>query len=250
MKSSLDTRRRFKERIEDALKLIQDSDELTEALAIVDDLDEILEITALSAEYFYHKNLAHCDYDYDDDYGYNHMHDGYNIKKMYEYLIHRLDLFFGIGVHGGVWKNSQHWIAVTVERLKKLADTAGMGFMGKPQAPVSNPYSNPSPYNPIIFPNPYAAPPAPVAPTPPASMYIANLQSILKKATNNQLNLISVTHKTNGDFELVTPKATIYLTHSFVPGTVTIKDSNHKKLKVYKESDLDWIADYIKGLLL
>lgn len=249
MKSSLDTRRRFKERIEDALKLIQDSDELTEALAIVDDLDEILEITALSAEYFYHKNLTYSGCDY-DDYDYDCMHDGYNIKKMYEYLIHRLDLFFGIGVHGGVWKNSQHWIAVTVERLKKLADTAGMGFMGKPQAPVSNPYSNPSPYNPIIFPNPYAAPPAPVAPTPPASMYIANLQSILKKATNNQLNLISVTHKTNGDFELVTPKATIYLTHSFVPGTVTIKDSNHKKLKVYKESDLDWIADYIKGLLL
>lgn len=244
MKSSLETRRRFKERIEDALKLMQDSDELTEALAIVDDLDEILEITALSAEYFYHKNLAHCDYDYDDDYGYNHMHDGYNIKKMYEYLVHRLDLFFGIGVHGGVWKNSQHWIAITVDKLKKLADTAGMGFMGKPQAPVSNPY------NPIIFPNPYAAPPAPAVSAPPASMYIANLQSILKKATNNQLNLISVVHKTNGDFELVTQKATIYLTHNFVPGTVTIKDLNHKKLKVYKESDLDWIADYLKGLLL
>lgn len=241
MKSSLETRRRFKERIEDALKLVPDSDELTDALAIVEDLDEILEISALSAEYFYHKNLSGgYDYDYDDDY--SQMHDGYNVKKMYEYLIHRLDLFFGIGVHGGVWKNSKHWIAVTVENLKKLADAAGLGFMGATRTP--QPSYQPS----ISFPSSHIAFPSYNAP--PASTYIANLQSILKKATHNNLSLVTVTHKTNGDFELVTPKATIYLVHSFVPATVTIKDSKHKKLKVYKESDLDWIADYIKGLLL
>jgi len=131
MKSSPEIRARFKERIKDALELMQDSDELTEVLTIVDDLDELLEINALTAEYFYHKNLAgDYSYDYDDDDDdYSQIHDGYNIKKMYEYLIHRLDLFFGIGVHGGVWKNSQHWIALQVEKLKQLADKNGMGFM-------------------------------------------------------------------------------------------------------------------------
>jgi len=73
---------------------------------------------------------------------------------------------------------------------------------------------------------------------------------LLKKVTDNNLKLISVTHKTNGDFELTSAKDTIYLTHNFVPQTVTIKDNKLKKLKVYKETDLDWIASYINGLLL
>lgn len=240
MKSTLETRQRFRERIEEALVLMQDSDELAEALSIINDLDETLEITALSTEYFYHKNLHEVDYDYDDD-G-NSTHDGYNLEKMYEYLIHRLDLFFGIGVHGGVWKNSQHWIAVTVEKLKKLADSAGLGFISakSQQAPR------------YIFPVTFPSAPISnvVVKTPPTSSYLTQLQTILKKATNNQLNLISVTHKTNGDFELVSSKAKIYLTHNYVPGTVVIKDSKGNKLKVYKEADLDWIADFIKGLLL
>lgn len=243
MKSTLETRQRFRERIDEALVLMQDSDELTEALSIIDDLNETLEITALSAEYFYHKNLCSDNYNYYDNDDYSQVHDGYNIKKMYEYLIHRLDLFFGIGVHGGVWKNSQHWIAVTVERLKKLADSAGLGF-----ANVSK-HQSPSIHHPsVIFPS------VPinnvVIKTPPTSSYLTQLQTILKRATNNTLSLISVTHKTNGDFELVSSKAKIYLTHNYVPSTVVIRDSNGKKLKVYKEVDLDWIADFIKGLLL
>lgn len=242
MKSTLETRQRFRERIEEALVLMQDSDELTEALSIIDDLNETLEITALSAEYFYHKNLCPDNYNYYDNDDYSQVHDGYNVKTMYEYLIHRLDLFFGIGVHGGVWKNSQHWIAVTIERLKKLADSAGLGFtsVSKHQSPLYHPS--------VIFPS------VPISnivtKTPPSSLYLTQLQAILKRATNNTLNLISVTHKTNGDFELVSSKAKIYLTHNYVPGTVVIKDSNGKKLKVYKEVDLDWIADFIKGLLL
>lgn len=257
MKSTEETRLRFRERITEALGVVPDSDELTETLTIVDDLNELMEISALTAEYFYHKNLSssnYCDDDDDDD-DYGQIHDGYNIKKMYEYLIYRFDLFLGIGVHGGVWKNSQHWIAVQIEKLKAAATKNNMGFMGNHSKVQVVNHNTPYVINhgPSGFGGSWNSPSSSIftpPPTPPPTHYMIQLREILRKATNGKGSNISVTHKTNGDFELTSSRGVIYLIHNYVASTVTIKDDKRKKLKVFVETDIDKIALFIGGILV
>jgi hypothetical protein len=257
MKSTEETRLRFKERLTEALAVVPDSDELTEAMTIVDDLNELLEVSALAAEYFYHKNLSSSNsyYDDDDDDDYGQTHDGYNMKKMYEYLIHRFDLFLGIGVHGGVWKNSKHWIAVQMEKLKTAATSNNMGFTGSHSNPQivnhHSPYvisQGPGGFGSIW--NPPSSPIIASKKTPPPTTYMIQLREIIRKATNSKGSTINVVHKTNGDFELSSSRGKIYLIHNYVASTVTIKDDKRKKLKVLVETDLDKIALFVGSLLV
>ena len=131
MKSNIESRKRFKERIEEALKSVTDNEELAEALAIVEDLDEIVEINALIAEYFYYvKNKGYERWDYynDNDYDNDNFLNGNNMAKMYDYIIHRMDVFLGTGVHGGIWVNSQHWISTMLKELAKKAEKDGWNY--------------------------------------------------------------------------------------------------------------------------
>jgi len=251
MKSNEETRKRFKERITEALGVVSDSDELTEALGIVEDLDELVEIQAVTAEYFYHSNLSRVeDYDYDDYDDYGSVHDGVNVKKLKEYVVHRMDLFLGLGVHGGLWKNSQHWIAVQVDKLRQAAENAGMPFMQnkikRPAAPASS--------NPFVVSHPRIGqinltPQTPPKPAAPVSQYLDEMKDIVNKLTSGNPSLVTVTLKTCGDFEMKYGGHTAYLCHSYVPRTVTIKDSGRKKVRTFKETDIDGIVQCLKGVL-
>lgn len=240
MKSSEETRMRFKERIKDALVVVKDSEELEEALAIVEDLDDLLEVQALTAEYLYHSHNMGDDYgnwDWDDNPYDSHskMHEGVDVTKMYEYLVNRIDLFTGMGVHAGNWRNSQHWIARTIENLKAKAEKAGFNFTPSVKKPVSRqPYTHTS------------QPLTPAKPaTPPPSLYLAHLQDIMKRVSSQTKHNISVTHKTNGAFLLESPQKEILLYHNYVPRTVVIKDIKGHKVGVFKEDDLDRIVKCI-----
>lgn len=248
MKSNIESRQRFKERITEALKTITDNDELEEALAIVEDLDEIIEINALVAEYFYHvKNSDYnrWDYDDDDDFGSG----GYNLPKMYDYIIHRMDVFLGAGVHGGLWKNSQHWMAVLIADLTKKAEKDGWNFKENTQQyPRQNPSINPFINNPFII-HPQM-PVAPAKPTPPVSQYMTQLGEIIKLATAGNTSLIKVTHKTNGDFHLETSKGKALLTHKYVSSQVKLKNLDTGYSATVDDKHLSQIAALLGSWLV
>jgi len=240
MKSNIESRQRFKERITEALKTITDNDELEEALAIVEDLDEIIEINALVAEYFYHaKNDAYQRWSYDDDDDDIHSCGGYNLTKMYDYIINRMDVFLGVGVHGGLWKNSQHWMATLITQLVKKAEKDGWDFKAVTPAHAPNPFVN-NPF--IVQPFPYI-PAAPAKPTPPPSQYMTQLGAIIKQATNGNTSLVTVTHKTNGDFHLETTKGKALLTHKYVSSQVKLKNLDTGYSITFDDKHLSQIAN-------
>ena len=260
MKSTLESRQKFRERIEDALSTIKDSEELDEAKGIIDDLDELVELQVLTAECLFRnkeRGGGQLGTDYDDDdrdswydmYGWNNhlqSNDDVSLKKLYDYTVYRMGLFLGIGVHGGQWQSapgtpSSHWMANVFESLKKAAETAKMSFIkNKPKIPQQQ--STSIPLQPVTPMKPIGK--AAISKTPLPSQYMKELENILNIVTGNNLSAVKVTHKTSGDFFLE-GKNNLYLSHQYIPRTVVIKDDKGKKLQVFKETEIDRIAKFI-----
>jgi hypothetical protein len=242
MKSSVESRKLFREKIESAISKTSNSDELKSALSIIDDLDSALNVMALSAEYNYRMRkieIGDCSYEYEDE-----------LEEVYDLYIRHLDLFLGVGVFGGVWRNSQHWIATTFARLFKSSKSKST-FTPPSLSPINITYTNPNtpsawPYNPTI---PYN-PPNPYSTNPYMNFYVDGLKKILHEIGAVNSHNIKVTLKSNGYFELSSSKNKIYLKFEYVIGKVTILDDKLRTIDDYSDTETIKIAAKIKGVLL
>lgn len=227
MKSSPETRTRFKERIVKALHSMPDSDDLSEALAIVNDLEDCIDNSALFAEYLHQKNIDEADRWYDDD---SADEAPYNTDKMRTFIIHRLDLFLNTGVNAGDWRNTNHWIAVAVKKLANIADGINFGF--------KNPaYRNPS--GALIS----------QASAPALSQFTIDLKRQMQHSFSvAQQQSLVMSQKSNGRIHIKTSKAEVYLEHTYVISEVKLWRVGGPKLKFI---DTDWkaILDVIKSML-